>query len=237
MKKCRKCKIDKDCAKFSKYKRSKDGLKSYCKECTKIDSLKYRTENKELLREKSLVYSKENSDKIKKYLKSENRKKSKKRYYENNKKYVLDKSTLYYENNKDKVKIRNKEYMTNIKNDVVKNKKRKEKNNQRLKTWRIKNNHIISWRDLLRRTLKYFNNKKSNSTIIELGYSADELKEHIESLFIDGMSWNNRNKWHIDHIIPISKFNKETPVSIVNALSNLQPLWVVDNLKKGDRII
>jgi len=39
------------------------------------------------------------------------------------------------------------------------------------------------------------------------------------------MSWDNHGEWHIDHIKPVSKFDKETPMSIVNALSNLQPLW------------
>jgi hypothetical protein len=39
------------------------------------------------------------------------------------------------------------------------------------------------------------------------------------------MTWDNYGEWHIDHIKPVSSFDKDTPQSIVNALSNLQPLW------------
>ena len=27
----------------------------------------------------------------------------------------------------------------------------------------------------------------------------------MESNFKDGMNWNNRSEWHIDHIVPISR--------------------------------
>ena len=49
------------------------------------------------------------------------------------------------------------------------------------------------------------------------------------------MSWDNHGKWHIDHIKPVSKFDKNTLPSIVNALSNLQPLWAIDNIQKGNQ--
>ena len=67
------------------------------------------------------------------------------------------------------------------------------------------------------------------------GYTADELKLHIESLWLEGMSWDNRSDWHIDHIKSVKSFKDEgiTDPKIVNALSNLQPLWAADNLKKG----
>ena len=51
------------------------------------------------------------------------------------------------------------------------------------------------------------------------------------------MSWENRNKWHIDHIIPVSSFDKSEKISIINSLDNLQPLWAEDNLKKYNKII
>ena len=68
-----------------------------------------------------------------------------------------------------------------------------------------------------------------------LGYSALELKIHLQNLFTEGMSWDNHGKWHIDHIKPVSKFDKNTLPSIVNALSNLQPLWAIDNIQKGNQ--
>ena len=66
---------------------------------------------------------------------------------------------------------------------------------------------------------------KINSTFDLLGYSALELKIHLESLFTEGMTWDNYGEWHIDHKKPVSSFESDTLPSIVNALSNLQPLW------------
>ena len=42
------------------------------------------------------------------------------------------------------------------------------------------------------------------------GYTTNQLKEHLERQFIDGMSWANYGSWHVDHIIPKSAFNFET---------------------------
>ncbi len=67
------------------------------------------------------------------------------------------------------------------------------------------------------------------------GYSAQQLKVHIESLWEEGMSWENRTEWHIDHIKSVKSFKDERifDPKVVNALSNLQPLWAEDNLRKG----
>ena len=68
-----------------------------------------------------------------------------------------------------------------------------------------------------------------------MGYTSNELKIHLESLFKDGMSWENYGKWHVDHIRPIVSFDKNELPSIVNSLSNLQPLWAYENLLKGSK--
>jgi len=69
-----------------------------------------------------------------------------------------------------------------------------------------------------------------------LGYSSNDLKIHMELLFSDGMSWENWGEWHIDHKTPVSKFDKKVPVSTINSLDNLQPLWAFDNLSKSNKI-
>lgn len=99
--------------------------------------------------------------------------------------------------------------------------------------YRKNNPHYIAWRSLIHRVIKQFGTEKENHTIDELGYSASDLKEHMESLFKEGMDWNNWGVWHIDHIKSVSSFDKNTPISVVNALSNLQPLWSNENLSKG----
>lgn len=70
-----------------------------------------------------------------------------------------------------------------------------------------------------------------------LKYSAEDLKKHMEYLFKEGMSWENWGEWHIDHRIPVSKFDPNTPIDIVNSLDNLQPLWAKDNLSKSNKIV
>lgn len=71
-----------------------------------------------------------------------------------------------------------------------------------------------------------------NCSIEQLGYSPQQLREHIESKFVDGMAWENYGRWHVDHVRPVSSFPKETHVSIVNSLINLRPLWADENLRR-----
>ena len=85
--------------------------------------------------------------------------------------------------------------------------------------------HLQTWRSVLKSSLKRLGKPKEGYTIDLLGYSATDLKNHLESLFTDGMSWDNRGEWHVDHIKRVSEFDKDTHPSIVNALSNLRPLW------------
>ncbi len=74
---------------------------------------------------------------------------------------------------------------------------------------------------------------KNTKTADTIGCSWEELKKHLESQFLEGMSWDNRDEWHIDHIKPLALAKTEEEVYELNHYSNLQPLWVIDNLKKG----
>jgi hypothetical protein len=74
-----------------------------------------------------------------------------------------------------------------------------------------------------------------------VGYSAEQLKEHLEKRFKDDMSWENYGEWHIDHIKPISSFVFESvddeEFKECWSLDNLQPMWGVENIKKSNRIL
>ena len=51
------------------------------------------------------------------------------------------------------------------------------------------------------------------------------------------MSWNNYGKyWQVDHIIPVSFFKDDSPISIVNSLSNLRPLKSTDNISRHNNL-
>ncbi len=72
-------------------------------------------------------------------------------------------------------------------------------------------------------------------------YSISDLLSHLERQFLPGMSWANRSEWHIDHIQPLASFSFESAddpeFRAAWALTNLRPLWAVDNLKKSDQRI
>jgi hypothetical protein len=78
---------------------------------------------------------------------------------------------------------------------------------------------------------------KRSKTASILGCSYMEFFNHIESKFQEGMTWENRSEWHIDHIIPLASAKTEEEIIKLNHYTNLQPLWAKDNLKKGAKII
>jgi hypothetical protein len=95
-------------------------------------------------------------------------------------------------------------------------------------------------RRLIKRTLKYLGTEKELTTIELLGYSPSQLKETIESKFVDGMSWSNygnkSSNWVIDHIFPLG--GSKLRLSLQEVLyrlhySNTQPLWWSQNAKKS----
>lgn len=114
-----------------------------------------------------------------------------------------------------------------------------EKTRARAREKRAKNPEAASCRDMLKRILGLTGESKTTKTEDALGYSFADLRNHIEAQFKDGMSWENRKEWHIDHIKPVNVFIKEgeTDPKIINALSNLRPLWAYDNLCRSRKAI
>ena len=223
MKKCKCCGKIKEYSDFHKMNTSKDGYRTYCKECRKTMTIEYRNKNKNKLNEKQ------------------------KEYYQNNKENKKSYDKIYRENHKEKYKLLSEKWCKIYKEDRINN---PEKYKQKDKEWRNNNKDLIkeinnryfkkhkyrfAWRKILHYSLRTLGKKKEGKTIDLLGYSALELKEHLEKLFQDGMSWDNHGEWHIDHIKPISLFDENTPIKIVNSLNNLQPLWAKDNLSKSDK--
>ena len=72
-----------------------------------------------------------------------------------------------------------------------------------------------------------------------VGCSQQDLLIHIESLFQEGMSWENYgyHGWHIDHKIPLSSSKTIQDVLLLSHYTNLQPMWAIDNIKKRDKIL
>jgi len=82
------------------------------------------------------------------------------------------------------------------------------------------------------------NNKAGRNWESLVGYSMEELRAHLESLFTDSMTWDAfmRGEIHIDHIAPKSRFQYDSPedpeFKVCWSLSNLQPMWAKDNNSK-----
>lgn len=72
-----------------------------------------------------------------------------------------------------------------------------------------------------------------------LDFTPDDFRKRFESLFSEGMGWNNMGVWHIDHIRPVSSFDYDSTehpdFKKCWALNNLQPLWEADNLSKSNK--
>lgn len=83
--------------------------------------------------------------------------------------------------------------------------------------------------------------KKRVKTFQTFGYTAKDVVSHITPMLQPGMTWENHGAvWHIDHKRPVASFdfNVDDPEIVARecwALSNLQPLWALENIKKGAR--
>lgn len=186
----------------------------------------------------------------------------KKDWYERNREEVAAKAKIRREENAESIKASKKSYynanvekMRQSKRDyyhanksdlVAKQKVYRTENRESLNTYfreRRKRDPLFKMgaylRNMLRRILKASGTVKKESSSAIVGYGPTELKLHIESLFTDGMTWENYGEWHIDHKIPISLmtlYGIDDP-AIINALTNLQPMWAIDNLTKGNRFV
>lgn len=122
------------------------------------------------------------------------------------------------------------------------NLKYRSENKDYFKTWaknKYHTDHSYRLSSLLRKRLNRAikGNYKVGSAVKDLGCSVEELKEYLQSKFIEGMSWDNYGEWHIDHIKPLASFdlNNKEEFKMAVHYTNLQPLWAKENLKKGKR--
>ena len=82
--------------------------------------------------------------------------------------------------------------------------------------------------------------RKSAKTMELLGCSIKFFKNHIESKFTEGMTWENYGPdgWHLDHIFPCCGFDLTDAEQQRRCFnwSNYQPLWASANSRKGGKI-
>ena len=258
--------MDKECTKCKEVKSLDEFSKKawWCKKCKNQYAREYRIKNSEMLKEKEKEKYRKRVEadpewNKKEYLKrrdSDTYKKYRQKYYEENKENIAQRKREWNKKNADHVRERTKRY----------NQENKEHLDQKRKEYRIKNKEVIAekrkiYRNgklkndpayklknlvarLVRHALKRNDGSKAGESVLQyLPYTMDELKEHLEKQFQEGMTWDNHTTegWHIDHIIPQSKLIYDS-MDHPNfqkcwALENLQPLWAKENISKSNKIL
>lgn len=261
MKACKKCGQIKGFPDFPKRRDSKDGLRSTCLECKKEKEHEYYLSRAEELKARQREWNLMNKD-IKKraarewYLKNQEKmQESRKKWADNNPKKcaeVIKKSQEKYRRiNREALNQKaRRRYAANP--SLFRARHEKWRNGDLDHARELSRNASSKIRRTPRGTLndrisagirQALKGKKSGLKLESIvGYTLDELKTHIESQFVDGMTWEKLigGEIHIDHIIPKSVFNFDHYSNIdfqkCWGLKNLRPMWAVENLKKHNKL-
>lgn len=221
---CCHCNLELNVSSFNKSKSSKSGFSSQCKKCfseTRTRTKKNIVPNSEI-KNKTCIRCKINKDISCFEITSS----TKDNYFPYCKQCIPEKTW-----NKEKQKESEKKYVVkNIDKVREKWKRQGKKINRRV---RDSLNHRIS------EALQTQNITKRNTTFTYVGCSKDEFKKWFEYIFEDGMNWDNYGKWHIDHVVPCSKFDLSKEEDKIKCFSwkNLRPCWAKENIIKGNKII
>jgi hypothetical protein len=100
---------------------------------------------------------------------------------------------------------------------------------------------VANFRTAIWTVLKENNMDKYGHYFEILQYSPEQLSNHLENQFTEGMEWENYGEWHVDHKIPITAFNfqeiGDNEFMKCWSLDNLQPMWGDENIRKSNKII
>ena len=201
---------------------SAEDLKEFKRLKTNSNRAKYRTENLEKAKQISANWYVENIEKVKQ---------NNTNWYAENTEKAKTLNANWKAENPEKAKTltarwraENHEYVASYKNNYNQQRRAKDPLYRFQCNMRSMGNRVVKQLAL---------GKKPATTFKWIGCSPEELKAHFESLFTEGMTWDNYGEWHVDHIRPVASFSAEEWEQI-NHYTNLQPLWAKDNLSKGD---
>jgi hypothetical protein len=165
------------------------------------------------------------------------KKASDKRTYHKHREKKLEYHKIWVEQNKEHLKQYLKQYRENNIDKIRETKRNYERTR---KTNDPLYKLISNFRTAIYQVLKENNVEKNGRYFEVLKYSPQQLIDHLESKFTGDMSWDNYGKWHVDHILPITSFeiNEIGDDEFMKCwgLSNLQPLWGDENIRKSNTI-
>ena len=216
-KKCTKCGETKLLEEYHNKKTGKYGRASRCKECMNAYKKAYR--ESEAGKEKRKAY--EQSEKWKAYRESEagkaKKKAAQKKYRQTEKRKAAQKKYSQSEAGKAKIKAYKKAYMKNRRhNDPV---------------FKLQCNLRSGFCNWIK------GNIKTCKTEQYVCCTYQELLDHLESQFEEGMTWENQGEWHIDHMKAQSRFDPTIEEEAFKCwhYTNLQPMWAEINIKYSNK--
>ena len=136
-----------------------------------------------------------------------------KEHYKKNKDTYMENNRLWRQENRDEI---NKKANERFQNDPI----ARLKKNCRTRINSVLKNHSLQSLELIDCTIPFF-------------------KDWLQSSFKDGMTFENYGSyWHVDHVIPCSKFDltNENEIKDCFRWTNLQPLEATVNISKQDKI-
>jgi hypothetical protein len=215
---CTKCKVEKDYEDFRRDKNDKkSGRTLWCKKCLSHYRPVPATRKAYLERNKERIAQRQREHRANGYAEI-----CKQRYHENKEKN-LEKARAYSKKNRDKINKYVREHVA-----------------ERKKTDHLFNLKV-ALRTLVGRSFKARKWKRTSRNEEILGIDFKTAKKHIERQFTKGMTWDNHGKgegkWNIDHKIPLASAKNELELIALCHYTNLQPLWAIENIKKGKKIL
>jgi gas vesicle protein len=196
---------------------------SKCHECKPVDLFrKKHNQCKACIAAKKREYRQKNKEKI-----AANHRE----YRQENKEEIAAQQRKYYQEHKEEIIARQREYRQEHK-EVLNARIRKRRKND------PEYNLICRLRGRMYAAVKAAGlDKKCDSSSELLGISYQGLKEWLEAQFTEGMTWENRSDWHVDHRVPCDAFDMsvETNQRICFWYKNLQPMWANDNMEKSNK--
>lgn len=221
---CKKCQIEYPCTSEFFYRKGKTLNLTWCKRCFgavgKPARQKYATRHRDVVLASKKKYRQAHVDESRIYGKTyriahaEQTRQRLKEYAETHREQTNAKVRRFRSDNRERL---NDEQRIRYKTDVG---------------FRI----LQNLRKSLHRAVTRCSVTKCGHTADLIGCPIEKLRQHLETKFDVGMTWDNYGKcWHIDHIVPCAAFDMtiESEQRRCFNWSNLQPMFAHNNLVKG----
>lgn len=150
-----------------------------------------------------------------------------KKSYDKNREKKLAYAKKYRKGREEYFSQYRKNWLDNNREHYNQNKVERRKNDERFRA-------IDKGQSIPRRVMKTKN--MTEELHLSIGCTKDEFIAHIESQFLEGMTWGNRSTiWEFDHIFPISRAYDHGPEIFKMAIYylNVRPFWKEQQLVKG----